>query len=61
MENLPLTATGTWWFAGLALTDKHLARACDPIYADTPVRGNREEKYNCFFKHRQDTKIIIIW
>lgn len=61
MENLPLTATGTWWFSGLALRDKHLVRAYDPIYADIPVRDNREEKYNWFLKHRQDTKIIIIW
>lgn len=61
MENLPLTATGTWWFSGLALRDKHLVRVYGPIYADTPVRDNREEKCNGFLKHRQDTKTIIIW
>lgn len=61
MENLPLIATGTWWSSGLALRDKHQARAYDPIYADIPVRDNKEEKYYCFLKLRQDTKIIIIW
>lgn len=61
MENLPLTATGTWWFSGLALRDKHLERVYDPVYADIPVRENTEEKYNCVLKHRQDTEIIIIF
>lgn len=60
MEKLPLIAAGTWWFSGPALKDTHLARAYDPIYADIPAGDNKEEKY-CFLKHRQDTKIIIIW
>lgn len=61
MESSPLAAAGTWWFSELALRDKHQVRAYDPIYADIPVGDNTEEKYNCFLKPRQDTKVIIIW